>query len=97
MFQIQFAPEALEDLSFLRKYEQQQIIDGIETQLSYQPDLETRNKKRLRPNLLAEWELRVGNLRVFYDIDIENTVVKIVAVGLKQDNQLFIQGEQYEL
>jgi Txe/YoeB family toxin of Txe-Axe toxin-antitoxin module len=59
MFQIDFTPDALEDLQFFRAYEQRQIIQSIETQLSYQPTQPIRNRKQLRPNALAEWELRI--------------------------------------
>jgi mRNA-degrading endonuclease RelE of RelBE toxin-antitoxin system len=46
---------------------------------------------------LAEWELRIGIFRVFYDVDEENDLVKIEAVGYKQGNTLFVHGEEYEL
>jgi mRNA-degrading endonuclease RelE of RelBE toxin-antitoxin system len=65
MFRLEFTPEAADDLRLYRKYDQQQIIDGIEIQLLHQADQETRNRKRLRPNQLAEWELRIGDFRVF--------------------------------
>jgi hypothetical protein len=32
---------------------------------------ETRNRKPLRDNPLADWELRVGRFRVFYEVDAE--------------------------
>jgi mRNA-degrading endonuclease RelE of RelBE toxin-antitoxin system len=60
MFQIEFTPDAIEDLSGFRKYDQQRIVSAIETHLTHQPDQVSRNRKRLRPNQLAEWELRVG-------------------------------------
>ena len=97
MFRIEFTPEAVEDLKLLRKYNQQQIMAAIERQLPDQAAQETRNRKRLRPNQLAEWELRVGDFRVFYDIDQENSSVKIEVVGYKQGNKLFVHGEEYEL
>jgi len=65
MFQTEFSPEAREDLVQLRKFDQKRILEEIEIQLSHQPDQETRNRKRLRPNQLAEWELRIGSFRVF--------------------------------
>jgi mRNA-degrading endonuclease RelE of RelBE toxin-antitoxin system len=46
---------------------------------------------------LAEWELRIATFRVFYDVDEENDLVKIEAVGYKQGNVLFVHGEEYEL
>jgi len=97
MFQIDFTPAAIEDLRSFRKHDQQQIISGIETQLRHQPTEQSRNRKRLRPNQLAEWEVRIGNFRLFYDVDADNEVVKIEAVGYKQGSKLFVHGEEYEL
>jgi mRNA-degrading endonuclease RelE of RelBE toxin-antitoxin system len=97
MFDIVFTPEAIEDLRSLRKFDQRQLIAAIETQLQHQPDQPTRNRKRLRANSLAEWELRVNQFRIFYDIDVSSQSVKIEAVGFKQGNTLFIHGEEFEL
>jgi len=97
MFQIEFTIAALEDLQLFRVYEQRQIIQSIETQLLYQPNQPTRNRKQLRPNTLAKWELRIDNIRVFYDVDMESSLVKIEAIGYKEGNALFIHGEEYNL
>jgi mRNA-degrading endonuclease RelE of RelBE toxin-antitoxin system len=51
----------------------------------------------MRPNQLAEWELRAGRYRIFYDIHPDTTVVAIVAVGYKQGNVLYIRGKEYHL
>jgi mRNA-degrading endonuclease RelE of RelBE toxin-antitoxin system len=69
----------------------------MEVQLAHEPTQETRNRKKLRPNDLAEWELRVEAFRVFYDVIAENEIVKVVAIGVKEGNDLFIHGEKYEL
>ena len=97
MFRLEFTPEALEDLRFLRPYDQRRILDSVQEQLRHQPEQETRNRKRLRPNESAEWELRIGTFRVFYDVDKETDLVKVEAVGYKQENTLFVHGEEYEL
>ena len=97
MFRIVFTPEAINDLRQFRKYDQQHIVTAIETQLLHQPAHETRHRKRLRSNTLAEWELRVQTFRVFYDVDVTHSVVKIAAVGSKQGNTLFIHGEEYQI
>jgi hypothetical protein len=34
---------------------------------------------------------------VFYDIDTQNAVVKVEAVGYKEGSKLFVHGEEYEL
>ena len=46
---------------------------------------------------LADWELRVGRYRVFYDIDENAHVVRIIAVGYKEHNDLYIEGKKFEL
>ncbi|MFH1918958.1 MAG: type II toxin-antitoxin system RelE/ParE family toxin [Planctomycetota bacterium] len=97
MLQIEFIPEAVDDLRSFRKCDQQQIITAIESQLPHQATQPSRNRKQLRPNQLAEWELRIGDFRVFYDVDEANVVVKIEAIGYKQGNKLFVHGEEYEL
>jgi mRNA-degrading endonuclease RelE of RelBE toxin-antitoxin system len=78
--------------------EQAIILDAIAVQLRYGPTKETRNRKPLRPNPVAPWELRVGPLRVFYDVDTEEpNVVTVLAIGVKRGNQLFIAGEEIQL
>ncbi len=97
MYRIAFTPEAIGDLDELRPYDARKVIAEIEMQLVRDPAIPTRNRKRLRPNQLAEWELRIGDFRVFYDIVENDLVVRIVAVGNKLGNQLFVHGERYDL
>lgn len=56
-----------------------------------------RNRKELRPNSTAAWELRIGNFRVFYDPDEIIQIVGIVRIGEKRGNRVFFRGEQGEL
>ena len=96
-FDIVFTPEALEDLRLFKKGERTRIIEALEEQLSHEPNNETRNRKRLRPNQTAEWELRVDRFRVFYDIEELAHLVKVEAVGYKRGSRLFVHGEEYHL
>lgn len=62
----------------------------------------TRNRKPLRiPNTLnATWELRCGannRYRVFYDVDVEDDFVVVLAVGRKVGNRLMIGSEEFLL
>jgi len=52
----------------------------------------------MEPNSLETWELRIGNLRVYYDVE-ENTVsvIYIQAVGVKNRNRVRIGQEEIEL
>lgn len=97
MYEIEFTFSAEEDLKVFRKFEQTLILDGIEENLRYEPAVATPNKKRLRPNDVSEWELRLGRYRVFYDIEEEVKIVAIQAIGFKDGGQLYIRGERTEL
>jgi mRNA-degrading endonuclease RelE of RelBE toxin-antitoxin system len=81
----------------VQKYEQRLVADQIDEQLLHEPAHETRNRKRLRVNRVAEFELRVAKFRVFYDVDEKRNLVKIEAVGHKESSRLFIRGKEYEL
>ena len=65
MFEIEFTSDAVDDLKQFRKAEQQLIFDEIDDQLSNKPTVASRNRKKLRPNNVAEYELRIGRSRVF--------------------------------
>jgi mRNA-degrading endonuclease RelE of RelBE toxin-antitoxin system len=97
MFEIKLTEEAIEDLRWFKKTEQAYILDELEAAVSKEPAAETRNRKRLRPNQLAEWEVRIGDFRVFYDIDQESKLIKIQAAGYKERNKLLIRGKEYKL
>ncbi len=97
MYVIRFTPEAIQDLRVYAKRDRKRIIDEIEACLRHESSRETRNNKRLRENRLAEWELRIDRFRVFYDINEEQTVVKIEAIGHKRGNRLYLRGEEFQL
>ena len=73
------------------------ILDIVDRQLADQPAVETRNRKRLRPNRVSEWELRIGRFRVFYDVLPDERLVKVVAIGYKEGSRLFLHGQEFEL
>jgi len=97
-YQIEYTDAAIEHLKFLTTRQQRTVLDTVDEQLTYEPLVETRNRKPMEPNSLATWELRSGNLRVYYDVE-ENTVsiVYIQAVGVKNRNQVRIGQEEIEL
>jgi hypothetical protein len=52
----------------------------------------------MRPNPLAEWELRVGDLRVYYVVRVQPApLVVIGAVGRKVGNRVFVGGQEIDL
>ncbi|WP_332995964.1 type II toxin-antitoxin system RelE/ParE family toxin [Scytonema sp. PRP1] len=85
-------------MRYLSARQQVIVLDTVDEQLMYQPTVETKNRKPMRPNPLAPWELRIGDLRVYYDVEDEpEPVVYINAVGVKERNQVRIAGEVYDL
>jgi len=97
-YQIEYTDAAIEHLQSLTTSQQRIVLDTVDEQLKYEPLVETRNRKPMRANSLATWELRIGNLRVYYDVE-ENTVsvVYIQAVGIKNRNRVRIGKEEIEL
>ena len=97
-FRIEYSPDAEEHLRVLSARQQTLVLDVAERQLAHQPTAETRNRKPMRPNPLAPWELRIGSLRVYYDVEKEpEPVVFLRAVGVKQRNRVRIGREVIEL
>lgn len=68
-YQIEYTDAAIEHLKILTTRQQRTVLDTVDEQLKYEPLVETRNRKSMEPNSLATWELRIGNLRVYYDVE----------------------------
>ncbi|HEX7186500.1 MAG TPA: type II toxin-antitoxin system RelE/ParE family toxin [Thermoanaerobaculia bacterium] len=97
-FEIQYSPETVRHLRSLTARQRAIVFDAVDEQLSYQPTIETRNRKPMRPNPLAPWELRIGELRVYYDVEESpRPVVFIRAIGIKDRNRVLIGDEEIEL
>lgn len=89
MYRIEYAEGITEDLVVLRAYERKQILDRLEKQLRYEPTKRTKNRKPL-PGLIPPWEyiepvweLRIGEYRVFYDVDEQASLITIRAIRHK--------------
>jgi len=95
-FSVRFVPSADEDLDYYEAGARMVILDGIGKFLEADADVTSKRRKQLRPNPLAPWELRIGDYRVFYEIKPDG-LVRVLAVGHKVRNDLFIRGERVEL
>jgi uncharacterized small protein (DUF1192 family) len=45
----------------------------------------------------AEWELRLGELRLYYDVDEVGRRVSVLRAGIKRRNRVFIRGVEVNL
>jgi mRNA-degrading endonuclease RelE of RelBE toxin-antitoxin system len=64
-FRIEYAPATQQHLSELTARQQKIVVDAVDRQLAHEPHIETRNRKPLRANPIAPWELRIDNFRVY--------------------------------
>lgn len=98
MYVVQFAESVRSQLKTLTARQRAEALDAIEQQLVHEPLTETRNRKPLRPNPIAPWELRADTLRIFYDAVSEGPgVVRVLAIGIKKGGKLYIGGQEIEL
>jgi len=99
-FELVFAPEVVGHLHMIERRHYKLIQTTIDRQLTFTPDVETRNRKLLEPGAPfgATWELRFGpsnRFRVFYEVDQQRQLVQILAIGIKERNKLFIGREEF--
>ena len=97
-YTIEYSPDTVDHLSALTAKQRATALAAVETQLAHEPSGETRNRKPMRPNHLAPWELRVGALRIYYDVEEDpERKVLIRAVGIKERNRVRIGRKEFEL
>ena len=92
-FRITVTDDADRQFRALPVREQRVLEAAILSRLQHQPTTSTKAIKRLRPNPLAEFELRVGDLRCLYNVEGDEVVVLIV--GRKVGNKLIVEGEEF--
>ena len=68
-FEVLLSPQALEDLNRLDAFIRAEVRDQIALHLSHEPMRTSRSRiKRLRGLAQPQYRLRVGDIRVFYDV-----------------------------
>ena len=92
-FKITITEDAERQFRSLPVRDQRILEAAILARLEHQPTTPTKAIKRLRPNPLAEFELRAGDLRALYNVEEEEVVVLIV--GRKVGNKLIVEGEEF--
>ena len=75
-FEIAFAPEAVEDWRRLKANFRALVRDAIEQHLRHTPTRTSKRRiKRLRDLVRPQYRLRVGEIRVFYDVLGDRVVI----------------------
>jgi mRNA-degrading endonuclease RelE of RelBE toxin-antitoxin system len=88
-FDIILAPEAVEDLKRLKAAVRAVVRDALETHLRHAPTKTSRSRiKRLRGLRRPQYRLRVGEVRVFYDVS--DASVEVLAIVAKSEAQSWL-------
>ena len=96
MYTMEFTLEAEEDLKWFSRYEQNIILDGIKSNLRYEPTVVTLNRHPCRDGgtKIADWELRIGVYRVYYTVDETARIASIERIGEKPNNEIFFREQR---
>lgn len=84
----------MEDVRALRPFDRVRVLDAIGRGLRHEPTAPTRQRKRLEAGVEMPfetegpvWQLRVGDYRIFYDVDEEEKKVRVRAVRRKPSHR----------
>jgi mRNA-degrading endonuclease RelE of RelBE toxin-antitoxin system len=90
-YEIRYSNEAVEQLKKLRVFDRTAILDQIEQILRMNPIIVSKSRiKRLREPAPTRYRLRVGEFRVFHDVEKE--AVLIIQVLSKEDSIDYLGG-----
>jgi mRNA interferase RelE/StbE len=88
-FAIVLAPEAVEDFRRLTAHIRATVRAALETHLRHEPKKVSRSRiKRLRGLRRPQYRLRVGEVRVFYDVS--GSTVEILAIVAKSEAESWL-------
>jgi hypothetical protein len=86
----------VEDLRWFGKKDGRLLLKEAALRLGADPLTVTRNLKTLRPNPIAQRELRLfGKYRVLFNLDANAREVTVVLVGEKRGDSLIVRGEEF--
>jgi mRNA interferase RelE/StbE len=89
-FDIILAPEVIEDLRSLKADVRSTVRDALETHLRHEPMKTSRSRiKRLRGLARPQYRLRVGEIRIFYDVS--SGTVEVLAIVSKSEAAIWLE------
>jgi mRNA interferase RelE/StbE len=94
-YEIIFAPEAAQDLKRLSARDRSIVQDAIEKHLRHEPERTSKSRiKRLRSIRQPQYRLRIGEIRVFYDVVEQDVEVLAIIPKSKAAAWLEEMGEK---
>ncbi len=89
-YEIILAPEAADDLRHLEAHYRAEVKDAIERYLRHEPTKTGRSRiKRLRGLSRPQYCLRVGEVRIFYDVI--HSSVEVLAIVAKSEAEAWLR------
>lgn len=83
-YEVILAPEAAGSYRSLSAYQRGEVRDALERHLRYEPARVSKSRiKRLRGLSQPQYRLRVGEVRIFYDVTRE--AVEVLAIVTKAE------------
>jgi mRNA interferase RelE/StbE len=90
-YDIILAPQAINDLRAFKAHLRSTVRDAIEEHLRHEPTKVSKSRiKRLRGISRPEYRLRVGEVRIFYDVS--ETTVEILAIVPKSEAESWLKS-----
>ena len=88
-YEVLLAPEAVEDLRALKANLRAEVREAMETHLRHEPTKTSKSRiKRLSGQSRPQYRLRVGEARVFYDV--EGDTVQVLAIVAKSEAESWL-------
>src|SRR5262245_37532140 len=97
MYGIELSQSATADLVALRAFDRARIVAQIRAELAMSPTMPARHRKMLRElrpaweHVPPLWQMRVGDFRVFYDVDEAQRTVyvrRVIRKGTKTTGEV---------
>ena len=90
-FEIVLAPEAVKSLRTLPAHVRGEVRGALQTHLRHDPTKVSRSRiKRLRGLSQPQFRLRIGDIRVFYDVT--EAAVEVLAIVQKAEAQAWLDA-----
>ena len=89
-YEIILAPEAANDLRRLNAHLRAEVRDALERHLRHEPTKISKSRiKRLRGLSRPQFRLRVGEIRIFYDVSKD--AVEVLAIIAKSQSEAWLR------
>src|SRR5262245_3529497 len=96
-WKVVLAKSVVGDLQWFGAKEGRKVLAAAQERLTANPCEDSRNMKSLRPNPVAQREVRLfGKYRLLFNLEESTQTVTIVLAGEKRGNALLVRGKEFQ-